>query len=241
MTDPAEIVSSSMLGGLQPIRLPRARHERAQRPWWEAGRLCATRSLINEGDVVVEVGAEQGDFATLYALWGARVICVEPNDLAWPAVRLTMEANGVMPIACFNGFCADDYNPDNPGLVNFGSWPSATGYDYDPATGFRSIAESPELPSICLDQLAAMTEIPKVVCVDVEGAEAVVLRGAEHLLRNSRPCVIVSRHPDEWMGQYGDTWNGLLSWMLGFGYDAEVITSDPHETHVLFSHPEGPT
>lgn len=235
MSDPAEIVDSSMLGGLQPIRLPRARHERAQRPWWEASRLCAIRHFIEPGAVVYDIGAEQGDFTALYAMWGARVVAVEPNPKAWPAIRLCCEANGVGPMACFDGFAAAESNTGWLGVdEGEGVWPASSTESYDPATGFLTIAEYPDVPRLTVDHLSGMVGEPGIITIDVEGAEGEVLRGASYVLAKDRPYVFVSLHPDEWLATYGDTQAGITALMMDAGYEWVPVATDPHERHDLW-------
>ncbi len=48
--------------------------------------------------------------------------------------------------------------------------------------------------TVTLDWLAARRPAPAVVKIDVEGAEALVLRGAEHLLSQHRPIVLFECH-----------------------------------------------
>lgn len=231
MTD-ADIVDSSMLGGLQPIRLPRARHDRAQRAWWEAGRLCALRSLLTPGDVLVDVGAEAGDMSALYALWGARVVAVEPNWLAWPSIRACFEANRVAPYATFEGFLADA--TDSSWNVRFGGWPPTSEDDYTAAHDFRTLAEYPDLPRTTVDHLAGVLGAPvRHLCIDVEGAEGRVLAGAASVLAEDRPYVWLSLHPDEWLAVYGDSEQTIRQLAKDAEYEWVPISADPHERHVL--------
>ncbi len=225
------MVSSAMLGGLQPIVLTKARHERTSRAWWEAGRLCAMRSFVQPGDLVIDVGAEAGDFSALYALWGARVVCVEPNWLAWPSIKAHFEANEVRPHACFEGFAADT-SSDKWMMVNY-DYPNAAQGEYTAAHDFRTLAEYDEIQRLTIDKMAE-DQFVRHLCIDVEGAEGRVLAGATRVLSNDRPMVWLSLHPDEWLAVYGDSEASIRQLADDAGYTWVPISQDPHETHCLW-------
>jgi hypothetical protein len=92
------------------LLLPEHRHFRREWPWFEAGRLHAMRHFIGDGDVVFDIGAEEGDFPALWATWGAEVVLVEPNDRVWPNIRAIFEANdlGHRVLATFSGFAGPE-------------------------------------------------------------------------------------------------------------------------------------
>ena len=61
--------------------------------------------------------------------------------------------------------------------------------------------------------------IPSFIKIDVEGAELLVLRGAERLLRRHRPTLVLSTHSD-------DLDRTCLERLSEFGYDVEHLESD---------------
>jgi FkbM family methyltransferase len=71
--------------------------------------------------------------------------------------------------------------------------------------------------TIKLDTFCTTTGlIPNVIKIDVEGAEGMVLRGAEAVLREFHPAVIVSVHPF-WLPP-GDSLAAILELMNSLGY-----------------------
>lgn len=64
---------------------------------------------------------------------------------------------------------------------------------------------------------------------DVEGAELLVLRGAEALLRHSAPVLLISVHPPV-LHSYGYSIGELRSFLTGSGYKIRVLAVD-HEEH----------
>lgn len=78
-----------------------------------------------------------------------------------------------------------------------------SGFDEGTGTGTGHLAEdgSLEVRTVVLDELVRSGEIPPpdVMKVDVEGAEARVLRGAMDILSTDRPTLLLSTHgPEAW-------------------------------------------
>lgn len=235
MGDPSDIIDSSMLGGLQPIRLPRCRHERPEREHWEATRLTSMRALLNEGDVIYDVGSEMADLSALYALWGCEVVLCEPNPASWPWARLTFEANDVRPKDCWHGFISDAGTEAPGGEFAWDQpWPAAAYGLLDPETGFLTEHErGAEFRSITLDTLTTMVIAPPTaITIDVESYEYEVLVGAKATLAEHRPLVWVSIHP-EFLVDRGLSDDAVHGVMHEAQYESRFLSTD-HEEHWLF-------
>jgi hypothetical protein len=74
-----------------------------------------------------------------------------------------------------------------------------------------------EVTSVSLDDFARDHPAPRVVKIDVEGAELRVLRGAERLLREHRPILVCELHGRENREQV----RGLLE-----GYEFSTLESE---------------
>jgi hypothetical protein len=72
----------------------------------------------------------------------------------------------------------------------------------------------------------------------VEGAELLVLKGAEKTLKEHHPNIWVSVHPDMLISLYDQTKEDVLFFMDSCGYDAELLAID-HEEHWIFT-PKAP-
>lgn len=215
---------------------------RADRPeWvtgWEVDRLASMHLAIRPTDTVYDVGTEEGDLSALLGTWCARLHMFEPNDRVWPNVRAIWEANNLpTPAGCWSGFAGPRTTIPGAAWQPSNQWPPSA---YGPVIGdhgFCQLGERPDLPSVALDDYAdACGDAPDVITMDVEGSELEVLRGAERLLREKRPVVFVSVHPESMLAHYGQYQNELNFFMKGLGYVGDFLAHD-HEAHWLFQHP----
>ena len=241
------------INGRWTLLLPE--HRAARQEWftgWEKERLAAMADCIRPGDLVYDIGAEEGDFPALWASWGADVVLVEPNPKVWANIRAIFEANDVenRVRGWFVGFAGDELRdrpawndehvepPDDP---RTDWWPSCA---YGPVIGdhgFLVIPERPDCPITTIDRLAEFYGPPTVITIDVEGAELTVLRGAHRTLVENRPRVFVSCHTDiEWMTLKfeGDEFPALDAYMRSLGYEGTHLATD-HERHMCYLHPDG--
>lgn len=237
MSDPAEMVPSSYGAGAWPLMLPRVRHDRPERPRWEAVRLLSMWSLLEPGDLLIDVGSEMGDLSALYASWGCRVVLCEANPKAWPWARATFEANDLRHAGCWWGFVSDRAVTDRPEGGWFPAyrqddWPNGSGA-LDPATGFVTEHErGHDWGSTTIDYFSAEVGHIDAITVDVEGAEAKVMRGARSVLTDHRPLVWISEHP-EFMAEQGDDIGEMVEFMAECGYERRFLATD-HETHAIY-------
>lgn len=153
--------------------------------WFEAPRLRSLRKYVEPGTWIVDVGANVGYQARLFAAWlegGGRVLALEPDQLNLEVLRwYTRPCAGsveVAPVAAaaFSGEAGLRRSPDSHAdhrLVDAG--------DGEPITAVR------------LDELLEEHGSPPVslLKVDVQGGEYGVLAGALRTLDRSRPAVLL--------------------------------------------------
>lgn len=91
--------------------------------------------------------------------------------------------------------------------------------------------EHPGVPVNSIDALfpAADSSRPWLLKCDVEGAEVLVLKGADRFLKNARPQLLISVHPQPLLG-FGSTKEELRRWIEDRGYGCRILAID-HEEH----------
>lgn len=235
----------TLINGMWELELPEHRAERPQ--WslenggWEKERLIAMYASIGEGDLVYDIGAEEGDMPALWASWGADVVLVEPNPLVWPNIRCIFEGNSLVDnVRGYHVGFAGDIPGENPEWdaehVGVGTWPKCAYGPVIPDHGFLHLVERPEVPITTIDALAAEHGAPTHITIDVEGSELMVLRGAENTLRDARPVVFASLHTDApWMAEKYPDGGGehVNAFMTSLGYEAIHLATD-HEIHMEY-------
>lgn len=226
-------------------------HRAARPQWklenggWEVERIEAMLDTILPHHIVFDLGVEEGDITALLAKYAnCRMVFFEPNDRVVPCIKQIWEANLLPPpLDFFRGFISDKttkgyHHQIDPSLK--------TKLEMIPDHGFKQLYENyPDVPQMTLDQYCEETGIyPDVITMDVEGAEQMVMRGSVSVLRNKRPIIFMSIHPEfmyesyrndgEWKERYGERQHvpHLIKFMNDHGYRLELIEYDYHELHV---------
>jgi FkbM family methyltransferase len=216
-----------------PLLLPDHRADRHSWSWWEATRLaCMYHYLGTGGYTIWDIGAEEGDFPALWSSWGNDVVLVEPNKKVWPNIKAIWDANELSPpVATFAGFIGGVGWPEPE--ITVGGWPHYADGPVISDHGFLNLCERPDVQRITADSLASEIGPPSALTIDVEGAECEVLFSAGRVLKEHRPLVWVSVHPDFMRDMYRDTPERLDEWMATLGYEKTPLCTD-HEQHVFY-------
>lgn len=231
------------LNGKFNIILPKHRADRPE--WytpqgWEKPRLESIHRNTKKGDVVYYVGAEEGDMCALTAVWGADLVMFEPNPKVSPNIRVIWEANKLpMPIAYFEGFAANvtDLKPEfvegNP--LTIGAFPESAKGEVIGNHGFKELAyEFDVIPQIKIDDMVELTgKVPTMITMDVEGSEFEVLKGAEQTLRNHKPLIYLSLHPEFLWRMFEVYGYDVRHWIMDLGYEEKLLDYQ-HEVHFAY-------
>lgn len=211
-------------------------HRARREPWHEGTRMLAMKhAMRDDPGLIIDVGAEEGDFAVLFTKWGCPVFMIEPNPLCWPWIYEIVDLNdvpGEMIVGLFEGFCGSHPNPNIDTDTEFRGWPASA---HDQPVVYHGQAHAwlnEDTPTVSLDQLIGDLA-PKYITIDTEGNELVVLRGASEILKRHRPIVWVSIHAEFSRQLYGITDGELHAFMNDIGYVGMYLGTD-HEAHWEF-------
>ena len=150
--------------------------------------------FVKPSSVAWDIGANVGLFsfaAAAHSGVGGSVLAIEPDlflvDLLRRSTAVQLQSNAkveCLPVAVSDVLGIAEFNIAQQGRAsNFLS--SAAGRDT--AGGVRSTIQ---VVTVTLDWLLTRRPPPQVVKIDVEGAEAAVLKGAQKLLSDIRPILL---------------------------------------------------
>jgi FkbM family methyltransferase len=149
-------------------------------------------SAVRPGGVVYDVGAHVGFFSLLFARLAGpdgRVYGFEPVEANWLRLRANIEANALTNV---DAQCVAI--GDVVGEVAFAA--GATSLQGRIAAPGEDAADT--VPVTTIDDLVRDScAAPDFIKIDVEGAEAGVLRGAAETIATHRPRMLIEVHSDE--------------------------------------------
>ena len=199
-------------GALQGRRWVIASGSRFVKGTYEPIQSAAFQRLIQPGHVVFDVGAHVGYYTVLSSVLAGpsgQVIAFEPLPANLKYLRRHLKLNDC----------------DNVRILTncVGEGSSVARFDDSHGTGVGHLANegSFEVQVRSLDEMVESGElpIPQFLKIDVEGAELLVLKGAERLLRRHHPTLVLSTHSD-------DLDRACLQRLSEFGYDVEHLEPD---------------
>src|SRR5579883_1711683 len=144
--------------------------------------------FLSPGDTFIDVGASVGLYTVVAStLVGARgrVLAFEPASEIYPVLRRNAAINGTSNVTTFNAAVSDQ-----PGTARLFHITGASLYSLGERAGHDDSFE--EVRVTTLDEVVDRMGLDSVACIkiDVEGAEALVLRGASRTLARFRPTVL---------------------------------------------------
>jgi FkbM family methyltransferase len=198
---------------------------------WEPNVTAAFDSLIQPGDVVIDVGANVGYYTLLSckkAGPSGHVYAVEPN----PAVRSVLNRHLEM-----NGFRNFTIVPD-------AAWDSSSvgtlHLDRDDCGGssLRTLEGEGDTQTV---RLVRMDDVIReehrgrvgLIKVDIEGAEAHALRGLSTTLSSNPRVRVIVEVNGPMLAGLGSSVEGLFAFMENLGFKPYLIPNDYHETAYL--------
>lgn len=178
---------------------------------YEAAELHALPTLVPRGSTVIDVGANIGMYAI--ALAGVvgdtgRVLAFEPVPATARRLRANIDLNGYRHVEVVEMAATDETGSLEISLANDSAYASAVDVKQQRATG-----ETIRVRAVRVDDLWEERGRPRVsFCkIDVEGGELPALQGAERLLADCRPMLLLEADP-------GPQLDALTAWLEPRGY-----------------------
>ncbi len=167
---------------------------------WNPEEYAAFRAAVRPGDVVLEAGANVGAYTVLFAQWvgaAGRVFAFEPDPTAAAGLRQHIALNAVADrVTPVTAAVADGRDPVLRLALGESSGTSRLLQPNE-----APVANSSEVRATSIDQFCAEHRLaPRVIKIDVEGAELAALRGARATIAAAGRDLqlFVEMHPHLW-------------------------------------------
>lgn len=190
---------------------------------FEPEKAAAIQRIVRRDDIVYDVGAHVGYFSVLMsALVGpcGRVIAFEPHPRSFAQLLRHLALNGCRNVTAIQNCVGDDFRF---------CWFDTCG----PSVAAHISANGDlAVEMVSLDSLLQLGQIPAptFMKIDVEGAELLLLRGAEGLITRHRPVILIASHSE-------DLDEACCRFLSGRGYRLEAVT-EFHGDRELLASPE---
>lgn len=187
---------------------------------------------LKPGDVFFDVGAHHG-WVSMWALplvgEAGAVHSFEPSPANRSILEWHRRVNGFSRWIIISKAVSDEDAPERPFyLIDSGDSPMnslTAGVHGMPLMEGRDVQKVP-IQTVTLDTYCGQAGAsPNLVKIDVEGAELSVLRGAERLLRDFRPAIILAVHP-YWLPS-GQSPAQIAALLNAHGYSMFDATGNP--------------
>lgn len=193
----------------------------------DAAQLTQFAEAVRTGDVVADVGGYRGVYSAVAAARAGdagHVLVFEPITANIAAIQTTVGINGlservtIVPKAVSSTTGSVTFYADGASSAN-----SMFRDAIEPHAGKPVVALTVDTTTLD-EEFVRFGRMPRVVKIDVEGAEFDVLRGAERIVR-SDAVIFCELHPHAW-DEAGYTGNQLRDWLRERGREIVALESD---------------
>ena len=181
---------------------------------YEKGLDTFIKTVVKDGDCVFDIGAHIGYYSFLFSnLTGKTGNCYsfEPQKNLFEIIKLTMKANGISNIIPFNTLLSN-----KTGKIKFFQAEDQSHSSVTASIGkSEAISSSYDIDSITIDDFIRENKIPsvKLMKIDVEGAEFMVLEGAKESLKNRIIKNLLIELHEEQLKELGSSIESLISYL----------------------------
>lgn len=204
---------------------------------WEVERMDSMRDNLKKGEVLFDIGTEVGWLNIIYAQFvdPENMVLIEPTAEFWPNIMNTWQHNfNVPPLGCYYGLFSDQTTSEFVLPKHY--FPAEAEGELIDKLAYRYVHEhGKRMPQIKLDDYVRLTGIqPDALTIDVEGAELLILKGAEKTLKSRSLKVWVSIHRELGERDYGVKPEQVHEFMMRCSYSSQYLATD-HEEHWYFT------
>jgi FkbM family methyltransferase len=165
---------------------------------WHPDEYAAFRDALRPGDTALDVGANVGSYALLFGQWvgpGGRVHAFEPSPAAFEGLSAHIALNGLADRVTARAEAVGERTGELT-LRDEGFHGTTREWQPGDAGASRLVVPVVTIDEACRDGGLR----PRLIKVDVEGAELAVLRGARETIRTAGPdlALFVELHPTIW-------------------------------------------
>lgn len=177
-------------------------------------------TMLSPGDTFIDVGANSGFFTLLASSQvgpTGRVLSFEPLPSMRSRIKENLSLNGMENVTLYGVALSNTV-----GEVNFYEGPQG----HKGISSMRPISEAStilQVPTIPLDDLADKVQSVKLIKIDVEGAEQLVIQGMANLIAQHHPNLIIEI-TDQYLKPFGHNAQGLSDSLCSLGYRMYKIT-----------------
>jgi FkbM family methyltransferase len=184
---------------------------------FELGVQAAIARLLSPGDTFLDLGAHAGFFSLVGARRvgaAGKVVCVDPDALNCAFIRAQGELN-----ALTNWVVLQVAVADAPGTAKFAVYVPGDSTGHLAEAG-EAAGQTFDVTVTTLDAIVRDHGRPRLIKMDVEGAEVRALLGATETLRDARPAWLIELHSPDLAEQ-------ARAILTGAGYRLSTLTGDP--------------
>lgn len=177
---------------------------------------------LNEGDVIIDLGAFNGDHSIAYSRKVGEkgiVMAVEAGELAFHCLKHNaglFEHKNVFPLhSCISDFCGESVTHSTS--ENLGASVATLIPREKLVEGERY------LMTVTVDYLASLVQKPiNFIKMDIEGWEVKALIGASHTLKNNKPKMLIEVNQEALKNQ-GSTPGDIFAILKMMGYEWKIV------------------
>lgn len=225
---PHGAVRTVVRGGLKGVRFVVTPGMGATYAWgWDSMNQSFLAQHLRPGSVIYDIGANRGQMALYFSRLAGptgKVVSFEPVPQNFELLERNLQLNNISNVEAVRLALAAD---DLPRQFGYDAAHHTMGTFVGNAAKLQRWGQIFDVRCDTLDHFSTLGHpVPDVLKIDVEGAGAEVLRGAEHLLSTHRPVIYFEMHAAD---ASSPEWDALQRLEKDFGYTIQDINQTFHE------------